>query len=58
MLFLQSLYNQLGSESLRPEPSQLPPSLNWQHSAGEHGHAGRKGTGSSKSFHKTSTNST
>ena len=54
-----NLYNQLGSETLRPEPSQLPPFLNWQHSVKEHGHAGRKGTDSFSSnaltLHTTTT---
>ena len=46
-----NLYDQLGSETLRPEPSQHPLSLNWQRSAGEHGHAGRKGTANFKCNH-------
>ena len=46
-----NLYDQLGSETLKLEPSQLPPSLNWQRSAGEHGYAGRRGTANFKCNH-------
>ena len=48
-----NLYSQSGSETLKPEPSQHPPSLNWQHSGGEHGHAERRGAANFKCHHNT-----